>query len=83
MDDDRPREASPDSSEPVLEPLTRFELKLQQLQKELRGQDLAAVMKDMDEEKASSRRFSRRFPPALAGSITLVSPDHDLLPAAL
>lgn len=45
---------SPDSDEVVLAQLTQFERKLQQLQRELRGEDLAAVMKEMEEEKVSS-----------------------------
>ncbi|KAF0037806.1 hypothetical protein F2P81_010680 [Scophthalmus maximus] len=44
-------EVSPDSDEFVLELMTECELKLQLLQEELRGKDLAAIMKEMEEEE--------------------------------
>lgn len=44
-------EVSPDSNEYVLHLMTQCNLKLQLLQEELRGHDLAAVMKEMEEEE--------------------------------
>lgn len=55
-EDERP-ELSPDSEEFVLDQLTEFELKLQRLQGGLQGQDLAALLKEMEEEKVPSQRF--------------------------
>lgn len=52
-------EVSPDSDEFVLELMTECELKLQLLQEELRGKDLAAIMKEMEEEEV--RRASQWF----------------------
>lgn len=42
---------SPESQDLVLELLAQSELKLQSLQKELQGKDLAAVLKEMEEEE--------------------------------
>ncbi|XP_028457648.1 coiled-coil domain-containing protein 151 isoform X3 [Perca flavescens] len=42
---------SPDSDEFVVELMTQCELKLQLLQEELHGKDLAAIMKEMEEEE--------------------------------
>ncbi|XP_047434737.1 coiled-coil domain-containing protein 151 isoform X2 [Mugil cephalus] len=44
-------EVRPDSDEFVVELITRCEMKLQQLSKELQGKDLAAIMKEMEEEE--------------------------------
>uniref|UniRef100_A0A4W6F7E8 Outer dynein arm docking complex subunit 3 n=1 Tax=Lates calcarifer TaxID=8187 RepID=A0A4W6F7E8_LATCA len=44
-------DVSPDSDEFVLELMTQCELKLQLLQEELQGKDLAAIMKEMEEEE--------------------------------
>lgn len=46
-------EVSPDSDEFVVELLTQCELKLQLLHEELQGKDLAAIMKEMEEEEVS------------------------------
>lgn len=42
---------SPDSDEFVVELMTQCELKLQLLLEELQGKDLAAIMKEMEEEE--------------------------------
>uniref|UniRef100_A0A3B4VBQ4 Coiled-coil domain containing 151 n=1 Tax=Seriola dumerili TaxID=41447 RepID=A0A3B4VBQ4_SERDU len=44
-------DVSPDSDEFVLELMTQCELKLQLLQEELQGKDLAAIMKEMEKEE--------------------------------
>lgn len=44
---------SPDSEEFVLVLLTQFDLKLQMLQRELQEQDVAALLKEMEEEEVS------------------------------
>lgn len=43
----------PDSDEIVVELLTQCELKLQLLHEELQGKDVAAIMKEMEEEEVS------------------------------
>lgn len=44
---------SPDSEEFVLVLLTQLDLKLQMLQRELQEQDVAALLKEMEEEEVS------------------------------
>lgn len=44
-------EVSPDSDEFVVELMTQCELKLHLLLEELQGKDLAAIMKEMEEEE--------------------------------
>lgn len=56
--EDTGAEVSPDSDEFVVELLTRCELKLQLLHEELQGKDLAAIMKEMEEEEVSRKRPS-------------------------
>lgn len=51
--EDTVADVSPDSDEFVLELMTQCELKLQLLQEELQGKDLAAIMKEMEEEEVS------------------------------
>lgn len=51
--EDAATEVSPDSDEFVLVLMTQCELKLQLLHGELQGQDLAAIMKEMEEEEVS------------------------------
>lgn len=48
------RRAPPDPDEVALAQLAELELKLQRLRWELQGQDLAAVMREMEEEKVTS-----------------------------
>ena len=48
-------EVSPDSDEFVLELMTQCELKLKLLHEELRGKDVSAIMKEMEEEEVSRR----------------------------
>ncbi|CAJ1053804.1 coiled-coil domain-containing protein 151 [Xyrichtys novacula] len=52
---------SPDSDEFVVELLTQCELKLQSLHEELQGKDLAAIMKEMEEEEFFIR-IERKLP---------------------
>ncbi|GAA6220297.1 coiled-coil domain-containing protein 151 [Lates japonicus] len=51
LSEDTVADVSPDSDEFVLELMTQCELKLQLLQEELQGKDLAAIMKEMEEEE--------------------------------
>ncbi|XP_034748524.1 coiled-coil domain-containing protein 151 isoform X1 [Etheostoma cragini] len=51
LSEDTVADVSPDSDEFVVELLTQCELKLQLLQEELHGKDLAAIMKEMEEEE--------------------------------
>ncbi|XP_041790100.1 coiled-coil domain-containing protein 151 [Chelmon rostratus] len=51
LSEDTAAEASPDSDEFVLQLMTQCELKLQLLQEELQGKDLAAITKEMEEEE--------------------------------
>ncbi|XP_040003409.1 coiled-coil domain-containing protein 151 isoform X2 [Xiphias gladius] len=51
LSEDEVVEVSPDSDEFVLELMTQCKLKLQLLQEELQGKDLAAIMKEMEEEE--------------------------------
>ena len=60
--EDTVAEVSPDSDEFVLELMTQCEMKLQLLQEELQGKDLAAIKKEMEEEEV--RRSSRNCQPA-------------------
>lgn len=48
-------EVSPDSDEFVMELMTQCELKLQLLHEEFQGKDIAAVMKEMEEEEVSQQ----------------------------
>uniref|UniRef100_A0A3P8W778 Outer dynein arm docking complex subunit 3 n=1 Tax=Cynoglossus semilaevis TaxID=244447 RepID=A0A3P8W778_CYNSE len=63
---------SPESQDLVLELLAQSELKLQSLQKELQGKDLAAVLKEMEEEE-----FSIRIEGKLPDYNTRVNPPED------
>ncbi|XP_033997506.1 coiled-coil domain-containing protein 151-like [Trematomus bernacchii] len=49
--EDTVAEVSPDSDEFVLELMTQCELKLKLLHEELRGKDVSAIMKEMEEEE--------------------------------
>lgn len=49
--EDTPTGVSPDSDEFVLVLMNQCEQKLQLLHRELQGQDLAAIMKEMEEEE--------------------------------
>lgn len=49
--EDTATEVSPDSDEFVLVLMNQCEQKLQLLHRELQGQDLAAIMKEMEEEE--------------------------------
>lgn len=49
--EDAATEVSPDSDEFVLVLMNQCEQKLQLLHRELQGQDLAAIMKEMEEEE--------------------------------
>lgn len=65
-------EVSPDSDEFVVELMTQCELKLQLLREELQGKELAAVMKEMEEEEVrpssvSSQHASWWFKVQVAG----------------
>ncbi|XP_076585375.1 coiled-coil domain-containing protein 151 [Chaetodon auriga] len=51
LSEDTAAEVSPDSDEFVLRLMTQCELKLQSLHGELQGKDLAAIMKEMEEEE--------------------------------
>ncbi|KAM9363879.1 coiled-coil domain-containing protein 151 [Symphorus nematophorus] len=51
LSEDLAADVSPESDEFVLELITQCELKLQLLQEELQGKDLAAIMKEMEEEE--------------------------------
>ncbi|XP_026159480.1 coiled-coil domain-containing protein 151 [Mastacembelus armatus] len=51
LSEDTVAEVSPDSDEFVLELVTQCELKLQLLHEELQGKDLAALIKEMEEEE--------------------------------
>ncbi|KAI3352822.1 hypothetical protein L3Q82_019396 [Scortum barcoo] len=51
LSEDTAADVSPDSDEFVVELLTQCELKLQLLHEELQGKDLAAIMKEMEEEE--------------------------------
>ncbi|XP_032383325.1 coiled-coil domain-containing protein 151 isoform X1 [Etheostoma spectabile] len=51
LSEDTVADVSPDSDEFVVELLTQCELKLLSLQEELHGKDLAAIMKEMEEEE--------------------------------
>ncbi|XP_042340178.1 coiled-coil domain-containing protein 151 [Plectropomus leopardus] len=51
LSEDTAAEVSPDSDEFVVELMTQCELKLQSLHDELRGRDLAAIMKEMEEDE--------------------------------
>ncbi|XP_026215510.1 coiled-coil domain-containing protein 151 [Anabas testudineus] len=51
LSEDIVAEVSPDSDEFVVELMTQCELKLQLLLEELQGKDLAAIMKEMEEEE--------------------------------
>uniref|UniRef100_UPI0037E7DB07 coiled-coil domain-containing protein 151 n=1 Tax=Semicossyphus pulcher TaxID=241346 RepID=UPI0037E7DB07 len=51
LTEDTVAEVSPDSDEFVVELMTQSELKLQLLHEELQGKDLAAIMKEMEEEE--------------------------------
>lgn len=51
--EDTVADVSPDSDEFVVELMTQCELKLQLLHEELHGKDLAAIMKEMEEEEVS------------------------------
>ncbi|XP_068585058.1 coiled-coil domain-containing protein 151 isoform X2 [Cebidichthys violaceus] len=51
LSEDRVAEVSPDSDEFVLELVTRCELKMQLLHEELQGKDLAAILKEMEEDE--------------------------------
>ena len=46
-------EVSPDADEYLLELMTQCELKLQTLHEKVRGKDLTALMKEMEEEDVS------------------------------
>lgn len=64
--DDIVAAVSPDSDEFIVELMTQCELKLQLLLKELEGKDLAAIMKEMEEEEVrpssmNSQAASRWF----------------------
>ncbi|XP_071359989.1 coiled-coil domain-containing protein 151 isoform X2 [Trachinotus anak] len=61
LSDDIVAEVSPDSDEFVLELMTQCELKLQLLQEELQGKDLAAIMKEMEKEEFLVR-IERKLP---------------------
>ncbi|XP_029366210.1 coiled-coil domain-containing protein 151 [Echeneis naucrates] len=58
---DTPADVSADSDEFVLELMTQCELKLQLLQEELQGKDLAAIMKEMEKEEFFVR-IERKLP---------------------
>ncbi|XP_029293570.1 LOW QUALITY PROTEIN: coiled-coil domain-containing protein 151 [Cottoperca gobio] len=51
LSEDTVAEVSPDSDAFVVELITQCELKLQLLHEELRGKDVAAIMKEMEEEE--------------------------------
>ncbi|XP_038570195.1 coiled-coil domain-containing protein 151 [Micropterus salmoides] len=51
LNEDTVAEVSPDSDEFVMELMTQCELKLQLLHEEFQGKDIAAVMKEMEEEE--------------------------------
>ncbi|XP_031140286.1 coiled-coil domain-containing protein 151 isoform X1 [Sander lucioperca] len=51
LSEDTVADVSPDSDEFVVELMTQCELKLQLLHEELHGKDLAAIMKEMEEEE--------------------------------
>ncbi|XP_054460927.1 LOW QUALITY PROTEIN: coiled-coil domain-containing protein 151 [Anoplopoma fimbria] len=51
LSEDTVAEVSPDSDEFVVELLTQCELRLQLLHDELQGKDLAAILKEMDEDE--------------------------------
>uniref|UniRef100_A0A3Q3IRA0 ODAD1 central coiled coil region domain-containing protein n=1 Tax=Monopterus albus TaxID=43700 RepID=A0A3Q3IRA0_MONAL len=55
LSEDTVAEVSPDSDEFVLELMTQCELKLQLLHEKLQEKDLAAIMKEMEEEEFSVR----------------------------
>ncbi|XP_058497291.1 coiled-coil domain-containing protein 151 [Solea solea] len=55
LSEDTVAESSPDSHDFVLELMTQCEMKLQSLQEELKGNDLAGIMKEMEEEEFSVR----------------------------
>nr|XP_046260429.1 coiled-coil domain-containing protein 151 [Scatophagus argus]XP_046260439.1 coiled-coil domain-containing protein 151 [Scatophagus argus] len=55
LSEDTEADVSPDSDEFVLELMTQCELKLQLLHEELQGKDLAAIMKEMEEEEFGVR----------------------------
>ena len=58
--EDTAAEVSPDSDEFVVELMTQCELKMQQLHEELQGKDVAAIMKEMEEEEVSGRSGLQR-----------------------
>ncbi|XP_033480826.2 coiled-coil domain-containing protein 151 [Epinephelus lanceolatus] len=51
LSEDTAAEVSPDSDEYAVELMTQCELKLQLLNEELKGKDVAAIMKEMEEEE--------------------------------
>ncbi|KAM4603281.1 coiled-coil domain-containing protein 151 [Polymixia lowei] len=55
LDEGKASQLSPDSEEFVVELLAQCELKLQLLQDELQGKDLAAVVKEMEDEEFYAR----------------------------
>ncbi|XP_022611339.1 coiled-coil domain-containing protein 151 [Seriola dumerili] len=61
LSEDIVADVSPDSDEFVLELMTQCELKLQLLQEELQGKDLAAIMKEMEKEEFYIR-IERKLP---------------------
>lgn len=67
---------SPDSDEFVVELMTQCELKLQILHEELQGKDLAAIMKEMEEEEVS-QKLHTTHPASECFELQVVVLDHE------